>query len=89
LYNIDLEIYVCTKSSKTAVYEKAHSVQTLENDLLQIYIFSQNGGYLEVAIHEFHVGFDVPVEKIYPDVSDSWINSVIQIGRRKGPFRVG
>jgi hypothetical protein len=48
----------------------------------------QGGGYLEVAIHEFHLGLDVPIEKLYPDPSESWIENIVQIGRRKGPFRV-
>jgi hypothetical protein len=48
----------------------------------------QGGGYLEVAVHEFHVGIDVPVDRFYPDKSDSWIERSIQIGRRRGPFRV-
>ena len=48
----------------------------------------QGGGYLEVAIHEFHIGVDVPIQKLYPDKSESWIETIIQIGRRRGPFRV-
>ena len=50
--------------------------------------FFQGGGYIELAIHEFHTDLDKPLHKIYPDDSESWINSVVQIGRRKGPFRV-
>ncbi len=37
-----------------------------------IKLFIQGGGYIEVAIHEFHVGFDKPLQRIYPDTSESW-----------------